>query len=429
MDIRSLYRIYQKTGLVDTDTRRIRPGSIFFALKGEHFNGNDFAAEALEKGAAWAVVDDAWLVPNPQFIKVENVLMTLQQLASLHRVESGIRILAITGSNGKTTTKELCRDILAGKYRVKATEGNLNNHIGLPLTLLSMDRTVQVGIVEMGANHPGEIRFLCEIAQPDYGLLTNIGKAHLEGFGGIEGVVRAKGELFAYLDTQGRTLFVNQGDENIMKILPDGSGKRVFYNGDRGLRRGKTIADPFLEVEVLAGNRSLNLTTQLVGAYNVENVLAACCVGMTLDVPDEEIVKAIQAYRPHAYRSQYLISAGNKIFMDAYNANPSSMLAAITAFLAWKEENKMLILGEMKEVGEDAEMEHQHIVSFLQDHGLKDVICIGSSFRVPALKAGFLYFENVASLSAYLKSHPLAQKTVFVKGSRSNRLEELLDLL
>jgi UDP-N-acetylmuramoyl-tripeptide--D-alanyl-D-alanine ligase len=292
-----------------------------------------------------------------------------------------------------------------------------------------MDDAVQVGIVEMGANHPGEIRFLCGIAQPDCGLITNIGKAHLEGFGGIEGVARGKGELFSYLAGQGKTLIVNQGDERIMELLPDGSGEMVFYNGNKGLEMGRTLSNPFLEVEALAGDRTLNLRTQLVGSYNVENVLAACCVGITLDVPDEDIVNAIQDYRPQAYRSQYIRSVRNKIFMDAYNANPSSMMAAIREFLAWKEENKLLILGEMKEVGKGSDKEHQYIVSYLKDCGHPEVICVGKAFESPALNAGYRHFEDVASLKEYLERHPVEQKLVFVKGSRSNRLEVLLDLL
>ncbi|MBN2482559.1 MAG: UDP-N-acetylmuramoyl-tripeptide--D-alanyl-D-alanine ligase [Bacteroidales bacterium] len=429
MDIAALYQIYLKHRLICTDTRKIERNCMFFALKGAKFNGNDFATEALEKGAGIAVVDDPKLAFDSRLIRVPDVLSTLQQLSALHRKKSGFKILAVTGSNGKTTTKELCRAVLSRRYKVRATEGNFNNHIGVPLTLLSMDPGTEWGIVEMGANHPGEIRSLCEIAQPDYGLITNIGKAHLEGFGNVENVLRAKGELFSYLVKHGKTLFVNEGDPYVKRLIPDKYDKCLYYNGGKGIYAHHISSNPFVEMKIVAGDRILVISTQLIGRYNAENVLAAYCVGLHLGIPDDEISDAVNAYRSHGYRSQMITTERNRIFMDAYNANPSSMLAAINEFLAYPDQGKFVILGEMKEVGARSAEEHRDILSLLRGHGIRDVICVGESFSIPSGETDCLYFGNVDALKDYLQINPLSGRFIFIKGSRSNRLEQILELL
>ena len=276
MDIPSLYKIYLQHNQVSTDTRMIKKDSLFFALKGERFNGNDFAMEALQKGASYAVVDNDRWNGIDRIIRVHDTLQSLQQLAAYHREQSVFNILAITGSNGKTTTKELCRAVLSEKYKVSATEGNLNNHIGVPLTILSMESKTETGIVEMGANHPGEITLLCDIVKPDYGLITNIGKAHLEGFGSIEGVARAKGELFDHLMEHDKTLIINEGDAYINKMVQGHYDRVLYYNGTKGIFRSNVSNSPFVEFDALLGKKRLHFRTGIIGRYNIENILAAC---------------------------------------------------------------------------------------------------------------------------------------------------------
>ena len=429
MDIRYLYAIYQKSGYVSTDSRNIKPGCIFFALKGENFNGNRFALHAIESGASAAVVDEDPVQSHPQLFKVQHVLETLQELANYHRRQLALTLLAITGSNGKTTTKELCKAVLAKKFTVQATEGNLNNHIGVPLTLLSIDRHTEAGIIEMGANHPGEIRQLCDIAEPDFGLITNIGKAHLEGFGSLEGVSRAKGELFEHLRHRGKTIFVNENDPFIIKQVMHGYARVHYYNGPHGLIVKQAKADPFLDLEASEGTQSIRVSTSLLGRYNTENVLAACCVGMKFGVPVQEIEEAIQNYKPGNNRSQFIETGKNRLFMDAYNANPSSMQAAISEFLQIREDKKLLILGEMREVGTSSRREHEKLIEGLTGSTLSDIICVGRSFEGMLPQTGFRYFETADKLSDYLLQNPVQGCFILIKGSRSNRLEEIVPLL
>ena len=429
MDIHTLYQLYLQDRLVSTDSRNITPGCIFFALKGDNFNGNQFAMQAIDKGASAAIVDEDPVKPNPRIFKVKNVLSTLQKLAAHHRNQSGFIILAITGSNGKTTTKELCRTVLSKKFTVFATGGNLNNHIGVPLTLLAMGPSVQMGIVEMGANHPGEIRDLCLIAQPDYGLITNVGKAHLEGFGSIEGVARAKGELFQHLMANHQTIFLNIGNQYMQKLVPDDYPHVVRYNGDKGLRVKSRSSDPLLRLTVTDGLIVADLKTNLLGSYNSENVLAACCVGIHLGVPLPLIREAIFEYRPQNHRSQLLDSGKNRLFMDAYNANPSSMRAAIDEFLLLNDHNKMMILGEMREMGDSAHEEHEALIRYLLDRKIQQVMCVGRSFKLILSGTGYLYFATVEELLAHLTEHPVKDHFILVKGSRANKLEKALPLL
>jgi UDP-N-acetylmuramoyl-tripeptide--D-alanyl-D-alanine ligase len=429
MNIRELHSIFLKQKLISTDTRRISAGCLFFALKGENFNGNRFASEAIEKGAHAVIVDEDVPLNNEKTIRVKNVLEALQQLANYHRRYLGTVILAITGSNGKTTTKELCNAVLSEKYNVCATRGNLNNHIGVPLTLLSMDKTTDIGIIEMGANHPGEISLLCEIARPDHGIITNIGKAHLEGFGGIEGVARAKGELFNYLVHHNGNIFVNEGNKYVKKLVPKDYPGTVYYNGKSGITAVSSDSNPFLNLKVSHRDRILEMNTNLIGTYNTENVLAACCIGFYLKVDAENIVKAINQYKPANNRSQLMQTTRNKIYMDAYNANPTSMVTSIDEFLRFKNEKKLLILGEMRELGDSSSHEHHSLVNHLKDLQVKSVFCVGQAFKKHAKDAGFKYFETTDDLSSYLLLKPLEGYFVFLKGSRSNQLEKLIPLL
>jgi UDP-N-acetylmuramoyl-tripeptide--D-alanyl-D-alanine ligase len=429
MDLQLLYDLYLKNRIISTDSRAISPGCLFFALKGENFNGNQFAIEAIEKGASVAVVDEDQAKYHKQILRVDDVLSMLQRLAGYHRTKTGISILAITGSNGKTTTKELCKAVLSKKYRVHATGGNLNNHIGVPLTLLAMDEDVEIGIVEMGANHPGEISLLCEIAKPDYGLITNVGKAHLEGFGDIQGVARAKGELFTHLMQHKKTIFLNEGDQYLPSLVPDDYQSTVRYNGNNPPKLMSYESKPLLKLKVEYQASAWDIDSNLAGSYNIENVLAACSVGLHLGVTIGKIAQAIHAYYPGNNRSQLINTGNNTVFMDAYNANPSSMSAAINEFLSFEGRKKLLILGEMREVGKSSSQEHDDLITWLKQQGVVDVICIGQAFKQPAKKAGYKHAETVEQLAAMLLAAPLKGYFVFVKGSRSNRLEKIIPLL
>ncbi len=429
MDIKELYELFLTGRTVSTDSRNIIPGCLFFALKGENFNGNSFASEAVEKGALVAIVDEDPEEQHPKIIRVDNVLHVLQHLAGYHRLLSGIPILAITGSNGKTTTKELCKAVLSVKYKVHATEGNLNNHIGVPLTLLSMDDTVEFGIIEMGANHPGEITLLSEIAQPDYGLITNVGKAHLEGFGSIQGVALAKGELFKHLMHRGKVLFVNDGNKYVRQLVPGDYPKAVRYNGDQGPQIQSMTGDPFLNLRIVNNNAADEIRTGLLGGYNAENVLAAYCVGLHMGIPAEAIKNSIQKYQPRNNRSQLLNTGKNRVFMDAYNANPSSMHAAISEFLRFEDPRKLFILGEMRELGDSALREHENIVNLLKEQGIRDAIFVGEAFGKAATEAGYTCVESTEQLSKWLSDKSLTGYFVFIKGSRSNMLEKVIPLL
>ncbi|MBN1144457.1 MAG: UDP-N-acetylmuramoyl-tripeptide--D-alanyl-D-alanine ligase [Bacteroidales bacterium] len=429
MDNNFLYNLYLNHRKISTDSRNIIPGCLFFALRGENFNGNLFAHEAIEKGAGAALVDEDMPQPHPMIFRVDNVLQTLQQLAGYHRVQSGLKILAITGSNGKTTTKELCREVLSKKFRVFATEGNLNNHIGVPLTLLSMDSSVELGIVEMGANHPGEIAALCEIARPDYGLITNIGKAHLEGFGGIEGVAKAKGELFRHLMENGKTIFLNRGNSYLVPQVPESYPGTVEYNGSEGVSALQWESNPFLCLNVVMGEKQIQINTHLVGSYNIENVLASCAVGLHFDIAPDAIAAAVSAYRPSNNRSQLIDTGKNKVIMDAYNANPSSMAASISEFLKFEGGNKILILGEMREVGDSSIREHESIIASLKEKGVGHVICMGKAFENAALNAGFKHAGTIDQLMQMLTDDPPCGYLILIKGSRCNRLEKIIPLL
>lgn len=430
MTIPELYKLYLQSTGVTTDTRNIQQGSIFFALKGDKFNANLFAKEALEKGAGYVVVDEIQSDSdraNVKLIIVDDVLKTLQELSGHHRRQLECPVLAITGSNGKTTTKELIAAVLSRKYKTVATKGNLNNHIGVPLTILSTPRDAEFLIVEMGANHQKEIAGYCIYADPDYGLITNIGKAHLEGFGGIEGVIKGKTELYAHIDRKGGKLFVSSGSKILTeRALVHVSADRIIYYGSKGddFCCGRPEqAGEFLTIRMADGTV---LTTNLVGQYNFDNVMAAICIGRYFGVSLSDIKKAIEAYIPSNNRSQKVTSGTNTILLDAYNANPSSMTEALKNFAQLDAENKITILGEMMELGDYSEIEHLKIIDIVESMNLAQRVFVGDGFHMLKGKEGVLYFENTELLKAWYQGQKFQHTTQLIKGSRKNGLERIL---
>ncbi|MFW5755060.1 MAG: UDP-N-acetylmuramoyl-tripeptide--D-alanyl-D-alanine ligase [Tangfeifania sp.] len=430
MTIEEIYRIFKNSTQVVTDSRRIVEGSMFFALKGEKFNGNEYAAEALEKGASFAIIDEKGYAKNQRTILVDDALETLQQLANFHRKQLGTTILAITGSNGKTTTKELIAAVLSTKYNISFTQGNLNNHIGVPLTLLAMDEKTEIGIVEMGANHPGEIGMLSEIADPDYGIITNIGKAHLEGFGSFEAIKKTKSELFDYLKKKkGGTVFFNKENPILTEITQNISNKISFGKSGADLNGEPVQSPPFIHVKVKFPKGVLYLNSKLTGSYNFENILAAACIGHYFKVDPLSIQKAIKNYTPQNNRSQLIEKNGLKIIMDAYNANPTSMQASIESFNASFSSPKFLILGDMLELGDDAQREHMKILAEIKKHSFKEVFLTGPVFAAAAKNYPFKSFGNSAELCQFLAENPLKDGAVLIKGSRGIQLEKVLQYL
>ena len=428
MVISELYKIYRDHPDISTDSRNIRTGCLFFALKGENFNGNRFVGEALKKGAKWAVADKGDCLPDAGIILVDDVLTTLQQLATFHRQQCRFNILAITGSNGKTTTKELCSSVLGRKYKLYATHGNLNNHIGVPLTLLSMPPDTEIGIIEMGANHPGEITILCNIAQPDQGLITNIGKAHLEGFGSIDGVAEAKGELFTYLIEHNGIFFANMGNDHIRRIVTKRKNNAVIYNS-RETTWAEKKAGLFLEVIIHDKADIVPIKSKLVGRYNMENMLAAFVVGKHFGIPSTVISEAISDYMPDNNRSQFIRTAHHEVIMDAYNANPTSIKAAIENFMSLEHAESIIILGEMLELGDSSAIEHQAVIDSLKKHPGQKVICIGPGFESSARSAGYPWYPDVNALQTAWMNEPVKASRILIKGSRGNKLERLLEVL
>lgn len=428
MIIEQLYQRFLEHPIVSTDSRNIAPGCIFFALKGPNFDGNQYAADALSKGAAWSVVDDQSLPENEKFIVVCDVLQALQQLASFHRKQLAIPVLGITGSNGKTTTKELIVAVLQQKYRVSSTQGNLNNHIGVPLTLLKMNDHTEIGIVEMGANHPGEIAELCQIADPDLGIITNIGKAHLEGFGSFEGVVRTKSELYDYLREKKEACFINIDNALLMKQA-EGLKKMTYGSSEQAQLRGELQDSAYyLTVKALFPKGWLYLKSKLIGAYNFENLLAAARIGLHFEVDPLKIQKAIEQYTPTNNRSQLITKGSNKIIMDAYNANPTSMMAALKNFEAINQPNKIVILGDMLELGNDSKEEHQKIADYLSEQNFDSILLVGKEFSAARTGTKTKKFEHVELLTNYLyELKPMENKLILIKGSRGIKLERALD--
>lgn len=430
MKTEQIYKLFLESSGITTDTRSIGKNQIFFALWGENFNGNKFAEEAIKKGASWAVVDDP-LFETENTILVDDCLFELQALAAHHRKQMNIPVIAITGSNGKTTTKELLAATLSKKYHIHYTKGNLNNHIGVPLTILSAPRDTQIMIIEMGANHIGEIRSLCQIAKPDFGIITNIGTAHIEGFGSFDGVVRAKTELYEYLKTVNGVALYNDKDpllsEKIFRFViravpfSDPTGQAlVIEQAESGMN---------LVLRVMYNNESYTLKSNLFGSYNYWNIKAAIASGLFFEVPIPDIISAISEYKPANNRSQVRITGHNKVICDSYNANPSSMNQALESFKALPEKPKLVILGDMLELGDKSEEEHLKIIEMLTNSDIDKAILTGKVFSRLYSGKKYMTFTDVAALGEFLRNNPVQGFTILVKGSRGIGLEKIYDLL
>lgn len=423
--IEQIYKLYSQKYRVTTDSRKIDDGSVFFALKGEHFDGNDFAYQVANDNIAACVVADRKDLPyHERLFIVDDSLTALQQLAKMHRERCGIPVIAITGTNGKTTTKELIAAVLSKKYNIIYTQGNFNNHLGLPLTLLQIRPETEIAVVEMGANHPGEIAQLCSIAQPDFGIITNIGKAHIEGFGSFEGVVKTKNELYQYLKTKDERLktkvFVN-GNNDLLMQLSEGMDRVVYETKDERLKANDR--NPFLEVEW----NGKNIKTKLVGEYNYENVMAAITIGRHFKVEDELIIEALESYCPTNNRSQYIKTDKNEIVMDAYNANPTSMSHSIKNFRNISGDEHLLILGDMRELGHESAEEHHKIIILLKELDFKNVMLVGEEFK--KVNDSYDSYTDIDELVEHIKENDISGCKILVKGSRGVRLEKVINLL
>ena len=425
MDIRTLYDLFLRHPSVETDTRKLQEGDIFFALKGPNFNGNHYLQQALSAGAAYCIADEISDIKNDRIIKVSDSLHTLQQLAKMHREQFDIPFIAITGSNGKTTTKELVSQVLSTEYITYTTFGNLNNHIGIPLTLLKIKKNAQMAVIEMGANHLKEIESYCEYTQPTHSIITNCGKAHLEGFGGEEGVRKGKGELFDFTRKHGGTAFVNM-DYDYMKLMSQGIKSLTTYGKKEGDITGMVISDEnFLEISITKGAELNSIKTQLVGGYNLPNILIAISVGKLFNIKDNNIKKALENYLPSNSRSQLLQVDSNKIILDAYNANPSSMIAAIKNFASMHGDKKILLLGGMMELGAESINEHTAIVKLILQYQWYKVVLVGKDYI--NLPGTFIHFNNVAEASAWFNLQKFKETLILIKGSRSMAMEKVLD--
>jgi len=425
--VSDLYKIYLQHPVVGTDTRNIKAGSLFFALKGGNFNANQFAKEALSKGAAYAVIDEEAHY-GEKCILVKDVLQTMQQLANHHRKQFKIPVIGITGSNGKTTTKELAAAVLSKKFKTLFTQGNLNNHIGVPLTLLALRKEHEIAIIEMGANHQGEIAELCLIAEPGYGIITNIGKAHLEGFGGPEGVIKAKSELYHFIKAHKGKLFVNADDELLMR-LSEGIIRTTYGTHPDADCEGIIDKESFLaKAAFLVDGIEVEVQSKLAGRYNFYNMLAATSIGFEFGLTLSQVKEAIEEYTPSNNRSQIMKKGSNTIWVDAYNANPSSMKTAIEGFAEMDGAGKVLILGDMFELGQDSRKEHQALADMIADKKVWDsVYLVGAEFC--QTKSPLEVFENVQSFLEWLSTHPINGKTILLKGSRGMAMERVLEKL
>jgi UDP-N-acetylmuramoyl-tripeptide--D-alanyl-D-alanine ligase len=425
--IEDLYSIFLDHRIISTDSRQIIPGCIFFALKGDNFDGNKYADVALASGAAYAVIDDMAFAGDKTLV-VNNVLDALQLLALFHRRKFNIPVVAITGSNGKTTTKELVNAVLSRQYQLTATKGNLNNHIGVPLTLLGITGATQVAIIEMGANHQLEIESYCRIAEPTHGLITNIGRAHLGGFGGFEGVIKAKSELYTWLRNIGGTVFVNAGNPLLMEHTT--GMKRILYGSEEGINtQGKARENTSnLELDWFSEKGKITVPTNMVGNYNFENVMAAICIGAFFDVPADEIKSAITTYQPSNSRSQAMKTKNNSIILDAYNANPTSMQVAIENFRQLNGVKKMVILGDMLELGEESPAEHLAILKLVEASGFNKCMFVGPDFMEAAANK-YPCFPTSGDALNWLQEQKIAGYTILVKGSRGIKMENVLPAL
>lgn len=425
-----LLDIFLKHPYISTDSRKVMPGSIFFALRGEHFDGNIYAENAIQNGSAYAVIDNPQYDTSAKMLVVENVLEALQQLASLYRDTLKIPVIGITGTNGKTTTKELIAATLSRRFNVVATYGNLNNHIGVPLTLLSIKPDTEIAVIEMGANHPGEIADLCSIARPSHGIITNIGKAHLEGFGGYQGVIKTKRELYEHLIRFGGLLFVNSSNPMLMEL--SANAHKVTYGSskdDAVAGTADTDASGCLIIELTHPVKEY-VSTKLAGRYNFENALAALCIANHFKVDLSQAIAALKDYIPGMNRSQIKHTQHNTLILDAYNANPSSMKVAIDNFKTMHSDNKVLIIGDMFELGDEAFVEHEAIIKMALSGNFKKVFTAGPLFMEPAIRHGIENaYETTEALKASLQTHPLQNSLILIKGSRGMHMETIIDVL
>lgn len=427
MEIAELYKCFMECGKVTTDSRNCPEGSMFIALKGETFNGNAFAAQALKQGCRYAVIDESEYAGEGTIL-VDNCLQALQQLANYHRRQLKTPVIGITGTNGKTTTKELISTVLSRKFNTLYTEGNFNNHIGVPLTLLRLTKEHEMAVVEMGANHPGEIKTLVHIAEPDYGIITNVGKAHLQGFGSFEGVIRTKGELYDFLRAKGGATIFIQNENPYLNGIAEGL-TCVRYGQTAGLYvSGELIScSPFLSFRWTAEGVSHEVNTHLIGSYNLDNMLAAAAIGRYFGVSDDDISSALASYLPHNNRSQLKETADNKLIVNAYNANPTSMMAALKNFRQIEAPHKMVILGDMKELGEASREEHQKVVDYLKECGFDRVVLVGPEFA--AATHSYQTFQHVDEVLADIRIHKPQGYYILIKGSNSMKLSQLPEYL
>lgn len=430
--IDSLYQLFLNHPTVCTDTRNIIDGCLFFALKGDKFDANTFASQALDMGAAYAIIDNDAYQIDDRCILVSNVLTALQDLAGHHRSQLDIPVIGLTGSNGKTTTKELINAVLSQRYTTFATKGNLNNHIGVPLSILSFTSQTEIAVIEMGANHQGEIAMLCDIAQPTHGLITNIGMAHLEGFGGFEGVKKGKAELYAYLKKHNGLAFINRNNPDLIEMSKKADLTNIVYYGTEP---GNTVygslikSDPFIELSWTGKAGSSYTEIQLTGAYNFENILAAICIGQFFGVSPEQINAGLESYLPNNNRSQITKTANNTVICDFYNANPSSMEAALANIELLSSDNKTIIIGDMFELGQESQEQHKHIVEQAEQLHLNTRIFIGADFCKARESHKGYFFNTPKEAEAFLKENPVRNSLILLKGSRGMALEQLLPLL
>ena len=434
MQVAELYQLYLTYPKVCTDTRQISPDSLFFALKGDSFNGNSFAEQALAAGAKYVVIDDKnYYQDNPAYILVDDVLESLQALAKYHRLQLNIPFIGITGTNGKTTSKELVHAVLSQRYKTFATKGNLNNHIGVPLTILSLPKDLEIAIIEMGANHIGEIAFLCDIARPTHGFITNVGKAHLEGFGSFEGVMKTKGELYDFLKANHGQLFIQGDNEYLTAMAADrGIDNAITYgfSGSNSIQGGLVIADPLLTIfwKLAEEKGQQEVATHLTGAYNIENMLAAVAIGHHFELSALEINSGLSGYVPQNNRSQINKTEKNTVIADYYNANASSMAAAIANLQVIQAEKKVAILGDMFEMGDQSEEEHKKVIEQAKKLNLNKLIFVGKAFYALRDEEA-LYFESTEDLKTALKEAPLEGNLILLKASRGMAFERLMELL
>lgn len=429
-EIERLYNYFLKHPKISTDTRKEVEGTIFFALSGGLFDGNRFAAKALGQGAALVVVDDvASVVPSDdRYFLVENTLTALQDLARFHRRHFSLSIIGITGTNGKTTTKEALTVVLSSEKNLVATQGNFNNHIGVPLTLLRLTSATELAVIEMGANHPGEIRSLCEIAEPTHALVTNIGKAHLEGFGDIEGVIQTKKEIYDYIKEKGGTLFVNK-DDNLLMSLSEGLPRFTYGKDTADINAQLINAHPSIHIEWFEGTQKFRIESHLYGRYNFYNLVAAITIGRYFGITPEHICQSLSSWEPRNNRSQNIRTEKNMVIMDAYNANPDSMSVAIADFASNAFNKPVLLLGDMFELGSVAQAEHGSILALVRELGFQDVFLIGKEFNQVAKNTSFKIFVTTDECAFYLQKYPIFDSQILLKGSRGMQLEKLLQYL